>query len=163
VDANDLLLSGGVPAAKFETIGTVVKGVIVAADVTQQTDISTGQPKNWPDGNPMMQVVVTLQTDQRDANVDDDDGTRRLFVRGQMQAAVRDALRKAGAKLEVGGTLAVQYEADEPAKQRGFNPKKLYRAEYAAPLPGTEAANGLLGGAVAANVPATGVAASSLI
>lgn len=162
MDPNDLLMSGGVPSAKFDMIGTVVKGTVVHSEVTQQTDFQSGQKKTWPSGDPMYQVVVTLQTDQRDPSVEDDDGQRRVFVKGQMQAAVREALRKANAKLEVGGTFAVQYVSDEPASQRGMNPKKVYRAEYVAPSP-TAAANDLLANAGMVEAGAQPVTASSLI
>lgn len=153
-DVNEFLMGGGIPAAKFDTIGDIVKGTIVNSEVAQQTEFGTGVLKTWDDGRPMMQAVITLQTAERDPQVDDDQGLRKLYVRGQMQAAVRDAVRRSGASgLELGGTLAVQYKENEPAKQRGFNPKKVYVAQYVAPTPGTDAANDLLGGA-ASDAPA---------
>lgn len=144
---NDFLLGGGAASAKFPTIGTVVKGTITQTDVTQQTDFSTGALKFWDDAKtqPMMQVVVTLKTDERDPTDDSDEGLRKLYVKGQMQAAVREALRAAQAKLEVGGTLAVQYTSDKPAEKRGHNPAKQYTAQYKPPSAGTAAANDLLG------------------
>lgn len=148
-DPNDFLMAGGVPACKFPTIGTTAKGTIVASQVTQQTDIK-GTPKTFDDGNPMQQVVITLQTDLRDPAINDDQGLRKLYVKGQMQAAIRDALRAAGARLEAGGILAVQYESDKPAEKVGFNATKIYRAQYVAPS--ATAANDLLG--VSAGVPA---------
>jgi hypothetical protein len=158
IDPNDVLLGGGIPAAKFPTIGTTVKGTVVSSEVTQQTDFATGKPKTWDDGKPMQQVVITLQTIERDPDVADDDGVRKLYVKGQMTNALRDALRAAGARLEVGGTLAVQYVEDEPSATRGFNPKKIYRAQYVAPT--LDQTNDLLGGAP---VPAGGVPADDLI
>lgn len=143
-DANDLLLSGGAPSAKFPTVGTLVKGTIEATAVTQQTDINQN-PLTWPNGDPKMQVVITLATDERDPSIDDDDGSRRLFVKGQLTQAVRDALKKANAKLEVGGTLAVKFDHEAPPSKPGFNPQKVYVAQYAPPAQG--AANDLLGGA----------------
>lgn len=165
-DVNDFLLSGGVPSAKFPAVGTTVKGTVVSSVVTQQTDFTSNKPKFYDDGNPMMQVVITLQTDERDPAVDGDDGLRKIYVRGQMTAAVREALRNAGAKLAVGGTLAVQYTGDKPAEKPGLNPAKVYRAQYAPPAAGTEAANDLLGAtapAPAAAPSAAPVTADSLI
>lgn len=153
-NVNDFLLGGGgAPSAKFPTVGTTVKGTVVSNDVTQQTDFTTGEPKKWKDGSPMMQVVVTLQTDERDPAIDNDDGQRRIYVRGQMTNAVRDALRDAKCKLAVGGTLAVQYVADKASDKPGLNPAKQYRAQYQPPS--SDAANNLLG--------APAVAASDLI
>lgn len=149
-NVNDFLMGGGVPSAKFPTIGTVVKGTIVDSDVTQQTDLD-GTAKVWSDGKPMLQAVITLQTDERDPEVDGDTGLRKIYVKGQMQAAVRDAVKQAGAQgLDVGGTLAVQYTADKAVEKRGHNPAKQYVAQYRAPSPGTTAANDLIGAGVAA-------------
>lgn len=142
-DANSFLMQGGVPAAKFESPGDAVKGIVEAAEVTQQTDIKTGQPKTWDNGDPMMQLVVTLQTDLDDG--DDDDGRRKLYLRGSKPdsslGAVKGAIRDAKAKgLEVGGELVLQYTGDGQPTQRGFNPPKLYRAKYTAPAPIDQAA-----------------------
>lgn len=157
IDPNDLLLGGGgAPAAKFPTIGTTVKGTVLNSEVTQQIDFATQKPKFYDDGNPAMQVVITIQTDERDPSIEDDDGRRRLFVRGQMRTAVGEALRAAGAKLEKGGTIAVQYAEDKPSNKG--NPAKQYRAQYQAPSV-QAAANDLLG----VGAPATsGVNAADL-
>lgn len=149
-DVNAFLMAGGVPSAKFPSIGTVVKGSIVSSEVNQQTDFTSNTPKFYDDGKPMMQAVITLQTDERDPEIDGDDGLRKLYVRGQMLAAVREAIRAAKADLEVGGILAVQYASDKASDKRGFNPAKQYVAEYQAPAPGTGAANDLIAGAAAA-------------
>lgn len=150
-DVNDFLLQNGIPAAKFPTIGTVVKGTVLKADVEQQRDFDSGEPKTYDDGNPMMQIVITLATDERDPDIDGDDGTRRLFVKGQMLAALRAALRSAQAKLEPGGQIAVQYASDGEAKKRGFNPPKQYAVQYKA---GTNPAVADLLGSEGAAAPA---------
>lgn len=129
-DVNDFLLSTGVPAAKFPTVGTTLRGTVLDARVEQQRDFATGEPKTFEDGNPVQQLVVTLSTDERDAEIDGDDGTRRLYCRGQMLAALRTALRKANARLEAGGTLVVRYVGDGEPSKRGYNPPKLYEAAY---------------------------------
>lgn len=135
VNANDFLMGGGgAPSAKFSAIGTSYSGRITEQPtVEQQRDFTTGNPKFWDDGNPMMQLVVTIQTDQRDPSVEDDSGKRRLYVKGQLKSAVQDAVRAAGARgLEVGGTLTVTYTHDGQPKKAGFNPPKMFRAEYVA-------------------------------
>lgn len=131
--ADDFLMGGGgAPTASFLTVGTTVRGRITERPtVQQQRDMKTGENKFWPDGNPMMQLVITLQTDEHDHTLPDDDGRRRLFVKGQMKNAVADAVRAAGAPgLEVGGVLAVTFTHELPATQRGFNPPKQYAATY---------------------------------
>lgn len=127
------LTSGGAPAAKFPSPGTVVKGTIISAELSQQTDMVTGAPSTWPDGKPKMQVIVTLQTEERDSSIDDDSGVRRVFVKGGMQAALREALKAAGSGLAEGGTLAIKYTGDGERTKPGFNPPKLYQASYKAP------------------------------
>jgi hypothetical protein len=133
--ANDLIMGGGAPAAKFPTVGTTIEGQIIDTTVSQQRDFATGDLKFWKSGDPMMQAVITVQTDQRDPEIADDDGQRRLFVSSRaMREAVRDAVKAAGAKLiEPGGTIKIQYTGDGAA-EGNLNPPKLYRAKYTPPI-----------------------------
>lgn len=126
----DFLLGSGGASAKFENLGDTVTGTItVTPELRQQTDFKTKKPKFWDDGEPMMQVVVSLATDQRDPAVEDDDGQRNVYIKGQMQQATRDALKAAGAKgLEPGGTLTVAFIGTEPTD--AGSPKKLYAVSY---------------------------------
>jgi hypothetical protein len=127
--ANELLMGGGGKTAKFPDIGDKVMGTVLAAEPGQQTDID-GKPLFWDDGKPRMQVVVSLQTDDRED--DDDDGVRKLYVKGQMLKAVQEVVRPHKG-LSVGGKLAVQYTGDGEQKTRGYNPPKLYKAQYEPP------------------------------
>jgi hypothetical protein len=133
VDVNEFLLSGGVPAAKFEHPGTSVSGKITLLRVEQQREIDSGKPKHWDDGTPQLQIVCHVQTSTRDPSIPDDDGLRALYIRNNMKAAVSTAVRKARAKLETGGVLTVTYTGDGERKSAAFNPPKLYTAEYAPP------------------------------
>lgn len=130
--AEDFLMGGGVASAKFPTIGTTVSGRITERPtVEQQTDFTTGELKFWDDGKPQMQLVVTLATNQRDPENPEDDGTRRLYVKGQMKNAVATAVRSTGAKgLEVGGTLTVTYSRDGQKTNPRFNAPKNFDAAY---------------------------------
>lgn len=127
-----LMGGGGSPTAKFPSFGTTVAGRITEPpQVQQQRDVQSGQPKHWPDGNPMMQLVVTVQTDQRDPALAEDDGRRRIFVKGQMKNAVQDAVKLAGARgLEVGGYLSVTYSHDGQKSNPAFSAPKQFRAQY---------------------------------
>ena len=129
---NDLLFGSGVPTAKFPVAGTTVKGTIVKAESTQQTDFDTGKPKFYDDsGKPMMQIEVTLRTEDRDPEIDNDDGTRRLFVKGHMLVALRAAVKQAGATdLSAGDSLAVKYVEDGEPTRRVEPPPKQYVAQY---------------------------------
>lgn len=142
-DVNDLLAAGAkVPGAKFEKVGDSVAGTIVSAEARQCMKFGTTDPDFWPQGDPKMQVVVTLQTDERDATIEDDDGQRRLHAKkpGAMLTAIVAAL--AGQRLEVGGRLAVQFTGETPSAKG--NPQKLYAAAYQPPA--ANAAADLLAG-----------------
>jgi hypothetical protein len=128
------LSGGGAVSAKFPEPGATIKGTIEEAAVSQQTDLD-GKPRVWDDGNPRQQLVVTLTTDERDSTIDDDNGARRVFIKGQMLTALKDALKKAGAKsIEVGGTLAIKYTGDGTPTKVGFNAPKLYVCQYKQPV-----------------------------
>lgn len=135
-DPNDFLMGGvGVPSARFPAVGTTVTGTITERpQVRQQTDLATGELLTWQDGRPRNQLVITLATDSRDDSIEDDDGARRVYAKGNMLKAIADAVRKAGAAgLEAGGWLTVTYTGNGEQKQRGFNPPKLYTATYRPP------------------------------
>jgi hypothetical protein len=137
-DPNEFLLASGIPSFKFEKHGDTAKGPIVSLEMQQQRDFTTQAPMTWDDGRPRMQLRAVLATDQRDG--DDDDGHRAIYVKGQMQQAVRDAIKTAGAtKIEVGGILAVRYDSDGEPPKRGLNAPKLYKAKYEAPTAQTTA------------------------
>jgi len=130
------LSGGGAPAAKFAEHGATVKGTVVSAELKQQTDPADGSVKTWQDGSPRMQVVVTLSTDERDPAIDDDDGTRRVFMKGNMLKALKDALRQAGSKtIEPGGQIAIRYTGDGEKTNPAYSAPKLYAAQYKAPEP----------------------------
>lgn len=135
-EAMDFLMGGGVPSAKFETIGTVHKGRVISMEMSQVTDIKTGDLKTWPDGNPQMQAIITLQTEEQDPEIEDDDGKRRVFARNNMRAAIRDAIKASKLKGQsiVGGVLAVKYVSDGK-RAPGQNPPKQYEAKFTAPSP----------------------------
>jgi hypothetical protein len=125
--------SGGAPSCRFNQIGDTHRVTILEFEEAQQRNITTGEPKFWPDGNPAKMLVITLQTTERSEDVENDDGTRKLYCNrpGGMFAAIKTAL---GAnKFQVGGTLAVKYVKNGKPTQKGFNAPKEYVAHYAPP------------------------------
>jgi len=132
-DSYGFLGGGRVPAGKFTNPGDSVGGLITEEPrETQQTNIENGDLLFWSDGSKRMQLLVTVQTDQRDDS-EDDDGRRRLFVRGQMRTAIQRAVNATDAKgLDVGGALVVTYTGDGEPKNGGYAPK-LYKATYTPP------------------------------
>jgi len=132
-EALDYLMSAGVPSAKFPTIGSKCEGTIRSYEKTQQRDLD-GNPKTWENGDPMWQIVFTIDTGEIDADVEGDDGTRKVYAKAQMLGAIREAVRKSGHRGDlVGGFLGVKYAADGEVTKRGFNAPKVYAAKFEPP------------------------------
>jgi hypothetical protein len=131
-DANALIMGSGARSAKFANFGDKVSGVIMSLKTQQQRDMK-GNPKTYEDGNPMMQVVITVLTDL--VEDDEDDSLRAIYAKGQMLNAIRTAVVRAGAKgIADGGKIVVRYDSDKEASQKGFNPAKQYSARYEPPV-----------------------------
>lgn len=82
--------------------------------------------------NPCKQLIVRIQTEQRDPAIQDDDGIRAIFVKGQMRTVIIEAVKAAGATtLEVGGLLAVRF-VEQVLLSSGFK-QNVYEARYKAP------------------------------
>lgn len=134
-DLDDLFAGGGAPTMKFVAIGDSITGVITGTEVRQQKDFTTDELKFWDDQKPMMELVLTLATSLRDAGIEDDDGSRRVFVRGQMLTASRQAVRKAKAKKpDIGGRITITHSGEGEASKKGFNAPKLYEVTYEPPM-----------------------------
>lgn len=129
-------------AFPFDNVGDTVTGTVVALEEQQQTDMETGEPAWWDDAKTRKKIMyaVTLQTALRDAG--DDDGLRTIYLRGSTKpetqsslAAVRSAVKATTGSYDIayGGKLTLQFSGQEPSKQRGFSPRKLYTAQYEAP------------------------------
>lgn len=135
-DEADLLLMGGGAAISFDVSPPSPwhVGIVLRKEATQQTEFRTKKPLFWDDGRKRMQVVVTLQTEERNTEDASDDGIRLLFVKGKnMTNAVRAAVKAAGcSSLEVGGRLGIRYTQDGP-NEGGAQPPKEYQAKYEPP------------------------------
>lgn len=154
-DANDLLMSGGIPSIKWDgkAIGHTTVGTIVdQPKAIQMTKYQSTELDYWPSGDPKMQIVVTIQTDERDPANAQDDGRRRLHISPRMMRPVREAVQRAGAPgLAIGGRIAVRWIS---GSGQGEGNAREFAAEYAPPAvdPGS-----LLGGGntAPASTPAT--------
>jgi hypothetical protein len=148
-DVNEFLMGSGAKAFAFDDIGDRVKGVIVAMQKRQQTDMQTGDPVFWANGDPKYMLQVSLQTDLQ--SDDNDEGLRSVYLRGgnftvakgkgtSSLNAVKDAVKRSGSDkgIEIGGTLMLEYSGEAPKNKGGFNPAKLYTADYAPPTYGVD-------------------------
>ena len=131
-DPNDFLMGAGGKSAEFKKHDDQCWGTIVRYAMRQQTSFESGEPLVWDDGEPRMQMVLTVQTDEQDD--DEDDGLRKLYVKGQMQQALAGAVLKAGATgVTEGGRVLVRYISDAEPKRQGMSGAKQYFAKYEAP------------------------------
>lgn len=134
-DVNSFLMGSGGRSASFKNIKDMVWGEVIHSEVRQQTDFDSGELLFWSDGKPRLQLVISLQTEERED--EEDDGIRKVYAKGNMLKAIRAAIAKAGARgIAEGGRLAVQYTGDGPKPARGF-PPKVYGAKYEAPIQST--------------------------
>jgi hypothetical protein len=134
-DANMLLSGPRQPIAKFEKIGDSVTGTLLDAEVAPITS-PTGEVQVDKNGNPKQQIIYTLQTEERDPEIDDDDGKRRVYAKWAIQKAISECLADAGLAsqgLQEGGVLTVTHTATQKASQRGYSDIKLFKAEYVPP------------------------------
>ena len=127
----------------FERIGDQVTGQVIDLAEVQQTDIETGEPKSFCNGQPMMMYRVTLATQLRNPSDPTDNGQRSVYLKGSRKAesqsslaAVLGAVQQATGTTNIatGGTLTLSYIGDGPQANRAFNPPKLYAASYTAPV-----------------------------
>lgn len=133
-DDVDSLLGAAIPTISWKDSkpGDSIEGFIVTSAAGVQTKMDTGEVLTFDDGSPRPQVVITLQTKLGDGG--DDDGRRRLFVKGQMMKAFKEAIKAAHAPgPRPGGKVIVTYTGDGVAKGKGFNAPKLFSVVYGRP------------------------------
>jgi hypothetical protein len=127
---DDLLLAGGNAGKSmtFEQIGKSYSGTVFSVESRQATDLSTGEGKVWKDGSPAMQLVIGIQTDERNPELENDDGIRYDYVKmwGEQKKALRASAQAAGGAPEPGDFYGVKFVREIPSKTRGFNATKVY-------------------------------------
>jgi hypothetical protein len=137
IDPTDAMFGAGASLsfADVSQKGQWRGGTIVAPPSTsQRTNFQTKAPEFWPDGQPKMQIVVKLQTAERDPSNPADSGQRSLFIKGGVHSAVSAALAAAGAPgLRVGAELYVRWVGEKASAQG--SPAKVYEAVYRLPDP----------------------------
>ena len=124
MDITSDLLTSGAPVVKFTQEGDVRKIKITDVTKQQETDFDTGEPIYWPSGQAKYQYVIT-------GTVDGEEG--RLFVKGYMVDALREALRKANVKPGdslSGGTLTVKWDSTDEPRRKGMQGARKYVAKF---------------------------------
>ena len=117
--SDEFTIAGPPNAFKDAAAGTTVTGRIVNREKRQSTDMD-GKPKVWDSGEPMMEWVITIATT---------DGDRRLFAKGAMLTAIKQAVKDAGSNsLDLHATLTVTRVKEEKLPS-GYK-RWLYDAKY---------------------------------
>lgn len=132
----DFLFGGSAPSISWHNakVGTQQGGIITKKEIRQQTSYEDDSVLlYWDEAKqrPRNQLVLTVQTGRNDPEREEDDGLRRLFIKGQMQKAVAQAVKEAGLKApEVGGRVIIEFTGEEKPEDKKMNPTKLYKAYY---------------------------------
>lgn len=125
IDLTTELLAPSGTALKFEAEGDVQRIVIETAEKQQETSYDDGSPVFWPSGDPKYQIVITGK--------DLEGNAAKLYVKGYMTDAFKDALREAGVKAGddiSGGTLAVKWESTDEPRKAGMKGARRYKATF---------------------------------
>jgi hypothetical protein len=155
---DDFLFSTGIPGVfkKGDEFGKRVSGRVVNAEVKQATDID-GKPKFFDSGEPRMELVIDLQTDERDPAIEGDDGVRRIYASGgkyvaaegtgvAMRDAIAKAMKDAGlTSLNETVKLTVAYSGLGVQDRAGYSQPRLYVAKAEKVSGGTVDVDDLLG------------------
>jgi hypothetical protein len=108
----------------------VPRGGLVQGKVIRNQTEPSGKVRTWDDGSPRKELVLTLQTSER--NDPEDDGVRQLPINSDKVRALREALKAAGAKdVAIGSWVYVAWTGDKPTTKG--QPQKLFNALYAPP------------------------------
>lgn len=133
--------SGGTTSAKFEDVGDVHEGKIISVDIRQRTKFGTTELAWWDkeETRPQEQVLVTIQTDERDDEIEDDDGSRTVYIKkwGSQWQAFKNAAKNGTPKgedpdVKVGGHFKAEFTGYGKA-EKGMQKPKLFEYTYTAP------------------------------
>lgn len=145
-DSFDLNQGGGSTSFSFgpqgSQPGAFIDGIVVDLKEVQETNYETKKPEFWENGDPKMQLRLTLQTELRDPANTADDGKRDVYLDGYKKPhpangtssrlwAVLEAVRIAtgGTSIQRGGRVVLQWVSG-----MGFTgDPRHYIAQYAPP------------------------------
>jgi len=152
--AEDFLSGGGV-AAKWPTVGYVVEGTVTDWRMAQQTDYDSGELLYWV-GNkrieeskvenknlPVMQLILEIRGEptgetweglqNERVELEDDDGTRVMYIRGGLLAAFRNEMKKTQSKLEKGAYVRVERIKDGSKSNPKYQAPHRYTVQWTKP------------------------------
>lgn len=141
-DIDDLFGGGGgPPTAKLSQPGDEVAGIIYKMERRNETDDEDNVIMDPRTGKPKPLLVLHLITKLRDPEIEGDDGTRRLWLKGNGLWAFQNAVREVGVgvKPRVGGVIREWVDSLKPNPNRNRKPIKQHGSKYWLPTTETEA------------------------
>lgn len=127
----DLVAVSGASAPSFfnkdSKVGDSVSGSVVDVQTRQARDPQTNKARFWENGDPVIQVVISLQTDQH--TDENDDGVRSVFVKfwGVQRKAFLAALKDANqSDLSIGQQFTATFVGTEKATSRAMSDTKIF-------------------------------------
>ena len=146
--ADALASAGKIPAAfhKDAPIGTVHTGLVTMSTIRQCMGYDDDKPEWWDEERTQkkMQVVVTIQTDQRDPGIENDDGRRNIYIKwwGEQKktlvAAVKAGDPSPKPDIQVGGKFAARKAGTIPSNNPKFADAIIWEYRYQAPASGID-------------------------
>lgn len=134
---DDLFTGGGKgPAsAKLSQPGDAVQGIIFKRQRLEEKDDDGNVVLNkW--GKPKPLVVLWLATSLRDPEIEDDDGARRVWLKGNGLWTLQDFITQNGMKPPAfGGKTKIWVDSLQPNAIKTRKPMKVHGAMYADPKP----------------------------
>jgi hypothetical protein len=139
-DADSLLFGNSITSAKFASHGDKIAGHLVGKDTQHKAKFNPQNPSDkselmyFKSGDPVLELILDLQTDERDPEVENDNGVRRVYVPFQMQQALQQAVKEAGIKksLPLGSHIEITHTHSVPSKGGG-SPRKEYKVVVTGP------------------------------
>lgn len=130
--------TAGAPSAKLSNIGDSVQGVIYRMERQTEKDDDGNEVLNeW--GKPKPVFVAHLITALRDPANPDDDGSRRVWMKGNALWTFKEFLKVNNIRApKVGGRLKLTVSGLKPATSALRKPQKLHDVMYAVPTPDLE-------------------------
>lgn len=115
---------------KDSKVGDSISGNVTAVATRQARDPQTNKARTWENGDPVIQVVVSIQTDLQ--TEENDDGIRSVFVKwwGVQRKAFLDALKTANqTDLSIGQQFTATFSGTEKASNKAMSDTKIFTYE----------------------------------
>ena len=141
------LLAGGAGTIKL-SLGETVTGTIRSVTTKQAIDFKSQKPAFWDDGNPKMQILITIDSDQ----LDEGEGTFYAKAwnpdKSALAAAVAETGLSADLALAPGNQITITHTEERPNQNPALNDTKIYTFRIVPKAPAS------VGAALADNTPA---------